>query len=490
MKDLRDLELTLCSQTPILAVESLEERRLLEMLTRLSLRLPYPFFQWTVTDGVRRLDIDAPPQRITADPTEALKHIKAVPSPGFYALLDFHPYLDDPLHVRLIKEIAQGYDTAARTLVFISYRLAVPPEVRHMSARFNLSLPDGAGIQTIIREEVQRWQSRNGGRSVRVDQRAAEQLVNNLRGVTVTDARRLIRGAIEHDGAITYSDVPEVMKAKYALMDQHGVVAYEYDTAHFADLAGLTRLKAWLAQRRKAFEGRAPSLDPPKGVMLLGVQGCGKSLAAKAVAGQFSVPLLRLDFGALYDKFYGETEKNLRQALETAEVMAPCVLWMDEIEKGLAPSDADDGLSRRVLGTLLTWMAERKAQVFIVATSNAIERLPPELVRKGRLDEIFFVDLPDAATRREIFSIHLRRRNLAPGGFDLDTLAQASEGFSGSEIEQAVVSSLYAAAAKDAELGGDLLMAELARTRPLSVTMAERIAALRAWARERTVPAG
>ncbi len=489
MKELRDLELTLSSQTPILAIESLEERRLLEMLTRLSMRLTYPFFQWTVTDGVRRLEVDAPPQRLTADPTEALKHIKAVPSPGFFTLLDFHPYLDDPLHVRLIKEIALGYETAARTLIFISYRLAVPPEVRHMSAHFNLSLPDSAGIQTIIREEVQRWQGRNGGHRVQADRRAMEQLANNLRGVTVTDARRLIRGAIENDGAITYSDVPEVMKAKYELMDQHGVVAFEYDTERFADVAGLTRLKEWLEQRRKAFEGRAASLDPPKGVMLLGVQGCGKSLAAKAVAGQFGVPLLRLDFGALYDKFYGETERNLRQALQTAEVMAPCVLWMDEIEKGLAPTDTDDGLSRRVLGTLLTWMAERRAQVFIVATSNAIERLPPELVRKGRLDEIFFVDLPDAATRREIFSIHLRRRNLAPAGFDLDALAEASEGFSGSEIEQAVVSALYAAAAKQTDLDNALLMDELARTRPLSVTMAERIGALRAWAQGRTVPA-
>jgi len=490
MKELRDLELTLSSHTPILAIESLEERRLLEMLTRLSMRQTYPFFQWTVTDGVRRLDFDAPPQRLTADPTDALKHIKAVPSPGFYVLLDFHPYLDDPLHVRLIKEIALGYETAARTLIFLSYRLAVPPEVRHMSAHFNLSLPDSAAIQTLIREEVQRWQRRNSGHRVQADRRAVEQLANNLRGVTFTDARRLIRRAIEHDGAITYSDVPEVMKAKYELMDQHGVVSFEYDTQRFADVAGLTYLKQWLEQRRRAFEGQVAALDPPKGVMLLGVQGCGKSLAAKAVAGQFGVPLLRLDFGALYDKFYGETEKNLREALKTAEVMAPCVLWMDEIEKGLAPSDSDDGLSRRVLGTLLTWMAERRAQVFIVATSNDVDRLPPELVRKGRLDEIFFVDLPDPQTRREIFSIHLRHRNLAPASFDLDGLAEASAGFSGSEIEQAVVSALYAAAAKQTDLNDQLLMEELARTRPLSVTMAERIAALRAWARDRTVPAG
>ncbi|MGD8310743.1 MAG: AAA family ATPase [Chromatiales bacterium] len=489
MTDLHDLELTLLSHTPILAIETLEEPRLLQMLSRLGLRLPHPLFQWTVTDGLRRLELDAPPQRHTAEPPDMLKHIKAVSRPGYFALLDFHPYLEDPVHVRLIKEIAQGYESVPRTLLLISYALEVPAEIRHLTARFSLSLPDSAGIKAIVREEAERWQGRHANRRIAADRRAVERLASNLTGLTVTDARRLVRAAIEDDGAITHSDLPQVMKAKYDLMDQNGVIAFEYDTARFSDVAGLDRLKTWLEHRRRAFEGRAGSLDPPKGIMLLGVQGCGKSLAAKAVAGHFGVPLLRLDVGALYEKFYGETEKNLRRALQTAEVMAPCVLWMDEIEKGLARSDADDGLSRRVLGTLLTWMAERRAQVFIVATSNAIEQLPPELVRKGRLDEIFFVDLPDDATRRAIFEIHLRRRNLAPSGFDTATLVAESDGFSGAEIEQAVVSALYAAHARGAPLDDRLLAEELARTRPLSVTMGERIAALRAWARERTVPA-
>ena len=280
------------------------------------------------------------------------------------------------------------------------------------------------------------------------------------------------------------------MKAKYELISQEGVISFEYDTAHFADVAGLSNLKEWLSQRQKSFTGKQGSLDKPKGIMLLGVQGCGKSLAAKAVAGAFGVPLLRLDFGALYNKFYGETEKNLQKSLETAEVMAPCVLWMDEIEKGIAHSDTDDGLSQRILGSLLTWMAEHKANVFIVATSNDIKKLPPELVRKGRLDEIFFVDLPDGNTRRSLFEIHLRQRNLAPSGFDLTTLTTVSDGFSGAEIEQAIVSSLYAAHAQNASLDTQHLLEELERTRPLSIVMAEKIHYLRAWAKERTVPAG
>ena len=230
--------------------------------------------------------------------------------------------------------------------------------------------------------------------------------------------------------------------------------------------------------------------DRPKGVMLLGVQGGGKSLAAKAVAGRLGVPLLRLDFGALYNKYIGESERNLRDALRTADVMAPCVLWLDEIEKGLAMGSGDDGgTGRRLLGSLLTWMAERTSAVFLVATSNDISQLPPELVRKGRLDEIFFVDLPDAEVRREIFRIHLRRRDLDPDRFDLDRLAEASDGFTGAGIEQAVVSALYAARSNQGPPSTSSVIAELEGTQPLSVVMDAQIARLRQWAQGRTVPA-
>jgi SpoVK/Ycf46/Vps4 family AAA+-type ATPase len=244
-----------------------------------------------------------------------------------------------------------------------------------------------------------------------------------------------------------------------------------------------------LEVRKSFFAGGAPAqLDPPRGALLLGVQGCGKSLAAKAAAGIFGVPLLRLDFGVLYNKYYGETERNLRKALETAEVMSPCVLWMDEIEKGLSVSDDDDGLSRRILGALLTWMSERRKPVFVVATANDITRLPPEMVRKGRFDEIFFVDLPVAANRRNILEIHLRKRSLDPAGFELEALTQATDGFSGSEIEQAIVSAMYTAHAQERRLAQADLLDEIKQTRPLSVVMSEQVAAIREWAAGRTVP--
>jgi SpoVK/Ycf46/Vps4 family AAA+-type ATPase len=227
----------------------------------------------------------------------------------------------------------------------------------------------------------------------------------------------------------------------------------------------------------------------PKGILLLGVQGCGKTLAAKATAGAFGLPLLRMDFGSLYNKYHGETERNLRESLQTAEVLSPCVLWLDEIEKGLATGDDDSGTARRVLGSLLTWMAERRTQVFLVATANEVSELPPELIRKGRFDEIFFVDLPPPPSRAEILTIHLRKRGLAPERMNLAELVTLTNGFSGAEIEQGIVSALYAAHALGQQPEHAHVAAELRKTRPLSVIMAERVSALRAWANGRTVPA-
>jgi len=300
----------------------------------------------------------------------------------------------------------------------------------------------------------------------------------------------LVRGAIVHDGAITKTDVPEVSKAKMKLMDMEGVLGFEYETASFADVAGLNNLKQWLEMREQAFFSTDSSIRP-KGLMLFGVQGSGKSLAAKAVAGAWQIPLLRMDMGLLYNKFFGETERNLREALKLAEVMAPCVLWIDEVEKGLAGDQNDSGVSQRVLGTLLTWMAERSSSVFVVATANNILQLPPELMRKGRMDEIFFVDLPGSEVRRHIFSIHLEKRRADIRHIDLDVLALFSDGFSGAEIEQAVVSACHSAryANGSPSVRTEDLLQEIQSTHPLSITMAEQLEALRDWAEGRAVPA-
>ena len=494
MERRQDLEIILRSRTPIIVIETRDEARVLRVLRSVTLRMAasdyLPLFRWTVTDGLQRVDIDLEPQLMNSKPTDVLKHIRAVSKPGVYVLLDFHPFLGDPVHVRLIKDICINYRKIPRQLVFISHEVPLPSELESFSARVDMALPGETERKRIIEGVAEEYSRENAGVRVKVDPKAYKLLVRNLAGLTFGDTERLARNAVYLDGAITHSDLPGVMQAKYELLNRGGALQFEYDTARFSDVGGLTRLKTWLTQRRAAFrrDESAAHLDPPKGILLIGVQGCGKSLAAKATAGIFAAPLLRLDFAALYDKYHGETERKLRESLRTADVMAPCVLWIDEIEKGIAGRGGETGTTQRVLGTFLTWMAEKKSPVFVVATANDISELPPELVRKGRFDEIFFVDLPGLEVRASILAIHLSNRDQPLSNFDVEKLAVAMEGFSGAEIEQAVVSALYAAHAVGKPLDTAHILSEVSQTRPLSIVMQERIAALREWAAGRTVP--
>lgn len=488
MNNSHDLELILKSSIPLVVIETHEEKRALHLLTQLAVPIYKPLFRWTVTEGLQRVDIDLEPQRMLSEPLDVLKHIKACTLNAIYVLADFHPYLAEPMHVRLLKDIALDYSETGTTVVLMSHDIEIPSELKKHSAEFEMSLPSSDELETLVRNTANEWAKKNPGKQVRTDRKTLDVLIRNLSGLTQNDARRLIRNAIYNDGAITESDLSGVMQAKYELLNSDGVLSFEFETADFAEVGGLARLKQWLEQRHAVFHGEGTGLDTPKGALLLGVQGCGKSLAAKAVAGIWKVPLLRLDFGALYNKYHGESERNLRESLKMAETMSPCVLWMDEIEKGVAVGDNDGGTSRRMLATLLTWMAEKKQAVFLVATANDIEQLPPELVRKGRFDEIFFVDLPKAAVRRSIFEIHMVKRGVDSKQFDLDLLAAECEGFSGAEIEQAVVAAMYAARAADKPLTAGLISTELKTTRPLSVTMAEKINYLREWASDRAVP--
>ncbi len=492
----RELEALLRSRVPLIVIETRDEPRALQLITSVCGRViagtHMPVFSWTVIDGLRRLDIDlGGAQRHNAEPVDVLKTIRVVDKAGIYVLLDFHPFLSDPVHVRLLKDICQGFAKTPRTVVLLSHEIALPRELEHFAARFELAFPGRAERQMIVERVASEWAKTNGGR-VKADRKSLDLLVENLAGLSTGDTERLARQAIFDDGALQLSDLPGVMQAKYELLNRSGVLAFEYDTAKFADLGGMTRLKEWLRQRRPAFESNGTTnvrLDPPKGVLLLGVQGCGKSVAARAAAGIFGVPLLRLDFASIHNKYIGESERNLRETLATADVMAPCVLWIDEIEKGVATGEGDSGTSRRLLGTFLTWLAEKKTKVFVVATANDISALPPELVRKGRFDEIFFVDLPTAAVRATILTIHAEKRDVTLSPAHIAQLAQACEGFSGAEIEQAIVSAVYVAHATDEPVTAQHVLREIEATRPLSIVMAERIDALRSWAAERTVAA-
>jgi len=489
-----DLELILRSRTPIIVIESQDEARVLELLQSMAISngtdAYTPVFRWTITDGLQRIDIALEPQALNSQPTDVLKHIRAVKSAGIYVLLDFHPFIEDPVHVRLIKDICISYKESQRQLVLISHEIKVPSELDTYCARFDMELPSEEERARIVKRAVNQYGKDHPGNLVQVDAKAHALLIRNLAGLTYSDTERLARNAIYVDGAITRSDLPGVMQAKYELLNRGGALQFEYDTARFSEVGGLMRLKNWLSQRRDAFRGDASAshLDAPKGILLLGIQGCGKSLAAKATAGIFGVPLLRLDFGAIYDKYHGETERKLRESLKTADVMSPCVLWIDEIEKGIAGRGGETGTTQRVLGTFLTWMAERNSKAFVVATANDISTLPPELVRKGRFDEIFFVDLPTPKIRASILAIHLASRNQSLGNFDIERIAEAMHGFSGAEVEQAVVSALYAAHAQNQPLATEHILAEIGQTRPLSVVLKEKISTLRDWAAGRTVP--
>ncbi len=491
MFDIHDLAVRIRAGTPLLLIETQEEDLLVDTFRHVVAELLRPLWRWSITTGLTRLDMDDPSVPAATDSSAVLDALRREPQRGIWLLFDFNAYLRYAMNIRMLREVALGQAAATQTVVLIGSNIELPPELEPLATRIQIRLPTDAELAKLLREEAFAYSRENSGRRVEIDAESQRVVLRHLRGLSLHHARRIARELIYADGLIGPADIPRAQQARFELLGRGGVISLEPDVARMDQIAGLGKLKHWISQRRNVFTADTPpkGLDRPRGLLLLGVQGAGKSLAAKATAGGFGVPLLRLDFAALYNKYHGETERNLREALASADAMAPCVLWCDEIEKGLAVSDSDDGVSRRVLGTLLTWMNERRMPVFIVATANDIQRLPPEFLRKGRFDEVFFVDLPNAQARQDTFVIHLKRREQDPAQFDLGTLTAASAGFSGAEIEQAIVSALYDAYDAGTRLSTERIRTTLAQTRPISVLMAEQVQALRDWARERCVPA-
>lgn len=458
------------------AIETHEEARAKKIVKLIAGRRNYRVSFWSVSSG---LDGSAD----SKDPVKALSTIPKTPGPRMTILFDIHPFFQNPEVVRLIKELTAA-PPDEQIVVMVGHSVPLPVELEKLVTKYEMPLPSKDDILVIIKEEVANWQRKNGKELVG-DKQSFDIIVKHLSGLTEPDIRKLVRVAISGDGTISSADIRPVINKKHELLSSDGALSLETDVAKLADVAGFAKLKEWLQFRKNAFLEDI-GLDSPKGIMLLGVQGCGKSLAAKSVAGAWEIPLMRLDFGTLYNKYLGETERNLRESLKAADAMEPCILWIDEIEKGITTGNSDNGESKRILGTLLTWMAERKSKVFVIATSNDIQSLPPELIRKGRLDEIFFVDLPTDEERLDVFRIHLKRR-----GFDndisLSAAVEATAGFSGAEIEQVVVSAAYRIRTENSPMS-ETILADIAKsTNPLSVTAAEKIAWLRMWASERAV---
>lgn len=494
MKDTAaELELLIRARYALLLLDTPEPARADEILALIASNLQMPYFAWSRSRGMRRGIRPGDP--LLDDTAEPAKALFRVPQEGFglFHFRDLGPYLDDPVVASHILDIAHLFGMRRGAIVISGHEMQLPDALRSHAVTLHLP-PPGFNEHRQMLERVIRDQSARMPVKVEITQEDRVRLVNNLVGLTATEAERVVTKLIIEDGALRAKDVARVGAAKRQVVEQDGLLEYWPAEDSMGEVAGLDGLKRWLAKRRGVVHDpqRAAQfgLSFPRGVLLLGVPGCGKSLSAKAIAREWGLPLLKLDPANLYDKYVGASEKNFKRAMRTAERMAPIVLWIDELEKAFASGgDNDGGVSTRVFGTFLSWLQERKGDVFVIATSNDIAKLPPEFIRKGRFDEVFFVDLPRSDARSEIFRIHLRKRNQDVSRFDLVALAAASEGFSGAEIEQVVVAALYAAFAEGATLQTEALLEELKDTRPLSGTMHERIAALRQWASERTVSA-
>jgi hypothetical protein len=449
-------------------------------------------FDWTVTHGLVR---QPGTQAIygTRDPLRMLATVSDLGIDGLFVLKDFSAHLSVPAVSRAFRELLEAFATPQRlsTFVLVGASVELPPEVAPQIIRYDLRLPSRDEYRRAIAEVVESLQT---NQRAEVDLPAADYdaFATALSGLTLNQARQALAQVAIEDGRLASDDLERVVVLKTSALRNDSLLEYVPAADNAYQLGGFANLERWLERTRVAFTPEAARLNipAPKGVMLVGVQGCGKSLAAKVIARQWQQPLLKLDPSRLYDKYVGESEKNLRRALVTAESMAPVVLWIDEIEKGMSPGggqDADGGLSRRLFGSFLTWLQEKRSDVFVVATANDLSALPPELLRKGRFDEIFFVDLPDGAERAEILRIHLGLRKQDPADFDLDRIATAADGFSGAELEQVVTASLLRAIQSHRPLDTALLLEQLAATVPLSRSRREDIERLRALARERFV---
>ncbi len=423
------------------------------------------------------------------EPLAVLQRVHSSDDPGIWLMEDFQPFLREEHHtiLRWLRDLAR-MPASPRKIVVLSTPLpGLPTDLRKEVPTIELELPVVNDLRVVLEDAAA---------ALGVRASADEALLDAARGLTVMEARLAFGKAAAELGRLDHGAVPLVAREKERIIKQSEVLEYYPTDARMADVGGLEQLKEWLDRRGRAFGAGARDfgLDAPKGVLLLGVQGCGKSLLAKAVAATWQFPLLRFDMGKVFGGIVGQSEGNIRTALQVAQALAPCVLWIDEIEKGLAgmgsSDQTDGGTTARVVGTLLTWMQEKRDPVFVVATANRIEMLPPELLRKGRFDEIFFVDLPTSSVREEILSIHLKKKRRAPADYDIVDLAARSVGFSGAELEEAIREGLFDAFAEGRELSTQHVARAIDKTFPLSRTMREQIENLRQWAKVRARLAG
>ena len=487
-----------------IVIETVEEERVHTLINTAVNELQMAVFEWSVAQGLTRSHGNihnrwtneyAPPGsqkpqplENTTEPIDALKHIEGLQFQAIYWMKDLGPHLKDDVVGRQLREVIQQFAQNRSTLVITGHSITLPSDIAQDVVYFDLKLPEPDELYQAISEVVRSLKGR-----IRVEIKPGEinALVQAMRGMTLQQARKVVAFAALDDGKLCREDVKRVLQRKARVLHEEGLLDYIPPEMNLAQLGGFEGLKQWLNRARVGFSSQAKvfNLPAPRGILIVGIQGCGKSLAAKTIAREWQMPLLKLDAGRLYDKFIGESEKNFHRAITLAETMSPTILWIDEIEKsmGQSDSDADGGLSRRLFGYFLTWLQEKSEDVFVVATANDLSRIPPELLRKGRFDEIFFVDLPDETERAAILHIHLIRHKQDPKRFQLPELVQTTDGFSGAEIEQVIITSLYQAIHENRPMDTELLVQAVKATVPLSISRREDLHSLRTMAQERFV---
>lgn len=495
-----ELNILTRAKYPIIYIVSWEERRIEEMLRQVAIDRRKKLYGWTLTDGIAPLDLIQvnPVDPSTRDPLHALDFVAKSQEAAIFVLKDFHPYLDNnrggpdhPVIIRRLRDITNQLKESRKTLIILSPLLRIPTDLEKDITVLDYSLPTSDELELAL-DRVVRSAREIAGVQLKMADEERERVLNAARGLTCIEAENVFAKSLVMGRKL---DLSIIIAEKEQLIRRSQILEYYESVEGFANVGGMNLAKLWLRKRGVAFTEKARrfGLPEPKGLLLLGVQGAGKSLLAKAVASQWQLPLLRLDLGRIFSELVGSSEQNIRTALRLAESVAPCVLWLDEIEKGLAGAtgsgSSDAGTSARVFGSLLTWMQEKNSPVFVIGTANDISALPPEVLRKGRFDEIFFVDLPQPQERREIFAIHLACRGRDPLDFDLNKLALAAEGFSGAEIEQVIIDALYDAFEDSRDLTNDDILRNMNQTIPLSQTMESKITALRQWARNHARPA-
>ncbi|HEY1172988.1 MAG TPA: AAA family ATPase [Verrucomicrobiae bacterium] len=497
---LEELDTLVRARYPLVYLVTSEESRAQDLIAQVARQRGKKLLEWSCTTGLipAANGHGSPKQRHapTRDPLAALDAIADHVDPTLFVLKDFHPFLSRGQFtiIRRLREVAQSLKNSHKTIFLLSPVQDVPVELEKELTVVNVALPDQGELGVLLENIISEIQ--DGGRcSVELDSTARERLLQAALGLTLGEAENVFARILVRSRRLDGEGVNDVLTEKQQIIRKSGLLEYFSPEERFDNVGGLGILKDWLEKRALALtpEARAFGLPQPRGVLMLGVQGCGKSLCAKAVASHWQLPLLRFDIGRMFGSLVGSSEENIRKAIAVAESVAPAILWVDEIDKafaGIAGSAATDGgTGSRVLGTFLTWLSEKKAPVFVVATANDISNLPPELLRKGRLDEIFFIDLPSSEERADIFAIHLRKRNRPLESFNIPQLSDISQHFSGAEIEESINSALYDAFYAGRNLSHIDVLQAVRQTVPLATTMAEQIDGLRAWAKGRARPA-